>query len=723
MAARLVLTLTLAALAGLACTDRPEPSTGAEPPATQASSAAEPTARPASSTEPKAAKPADPPAAEPRAADEPPPAPPGFMPAPPAFDGLPLTARLPADASGLVALASPADLARRIGLDGLMAALGPEAEQLRAELKGRLGHDLFDVAGWRAAGLDPDGPAGVAVLRLEPALVAFAVTVKDAAALRSTVIARAAALGVELAPSQAGELHFLYGARLTFAIGPREAWLVLGDRLEPGETLHHARALAQRPPSTLVARQGVAPVLVRLNYGRDVAAIVNLPAIIDAALRARLGPARQTRIERQLRGAEALGETAEAEALRARLDKARAEDFKRGAGTLAAGMVVRSYLSAFGGLALGVNIDEAAVQLRFAHHLDRASPVGRIFASRTGPLALRAAFARAPAGLAELNVDPVALYDLVRAVATALGGGRELGEANAVLRAATGHDLAAVAGLLAGDVGAAAEIDPARLDGVQRPDELLSRVRFAGHLGLQDPAGAIALLDRITAIAERGLVAIEGPADGPRRWRLGLNPALTLWIAVADHQLFLSLDEATSTRLAAQAGGQSAGFVADLQPPVQAMLDGRDGGWSGWLDIGALGPLMMDAHPAVLREAPDGDGPASKLMARIAALDRQIADHRRAHRETAITRGRAMLGRLGRAATSVRPVSGGLDGRLGLYVGAKSVPDAVAAVAGEVREADARFEKLWTETLDPLYEKRRALQAELQALEQEGARP
>lgn len=722
---RAVFVFTVALSLTLGCGDRPA---DGPPPAEPTPAPAEPTPdAPGAPGEAEAPETPDAPEAAdtPEAPETPPAEPPertaapGFMPTPPAFDALPLTARLPADAPGVIATGNPLDLARRIGWAATLDALGPRLARDRAELKQLLGHDLADPAAWRALGVDPTGPAGFAMLSIDPPIAAIAVTLADKQTLRTVLLALAAGV-FELSHADEGGLSLLWDARLAIGMTEKEAWLVLGDRLKPGEALHHARALAKTPPQRMIERPDAAPAIARLNYGREVAAFVNLPAIIDGVMREALATAPTRRFERALLGAKALGD-AEAIARAGRaLEQAREEAALQGPGMLALGVMLRSYLTPFGGLAVGLNVEPAGFQVRVEHQLDLASPVGSVFVSRTGPLALRDAFPRPPTALVEANVDLPAAWELLRAVGAAAGGGRELSMFDGAAREHFGQDVAGLAALCAGDLGWAVEVDPERVIGSRTVDELIARVRFAGHVGLKDADGAAAAIDALSKSPHAQVVPVaEAPKDA-RLWRMAVDATTTLWMGIARSQLYLSLDEETLRRLLAGSTGD--GFVAGLKPTPRAMLDGSDGGWSGWLDIAGLAPIMLDHRPRVTEGPPPGDSKAAAIRAQIAAVDAEIERLREAHRAAEQVRGRALLSAFGHAAASVERVPGGLSGRGGLYPGASDPAALVVSVATEVHTTHEAGMTLWKETLDPLYARRRALTAELTALEQPGAK-
>lgn len=661
----------------------------------------------------EAPSPSKPPAAEVERLEQPAPS------TPRAFDTLPLTARLPADAAGIIAIASPADLARRLGWSALLEALGPMVAL--GDPGAADGPGALDPATWGAAGIDASGPAGIALLQVDPPIIAVVATVKDREAVRAT-LQRLTPDNVEVKQATEGELLLLYTNDAAMGLRPDEGWLVIGEQLEPGEALHHARALAQRPAATLLERSTVGSAVARLDGGRDVAAIVNLPAIFDEVLRRAMGTTEV--LDRRVRGAKALGDQEAVTALNAQLLRARARGLEGRAAELGMTMVVRGLLTPFGGLALGLNLDQRAVELRFAHHLDRGSPVGQILASRDGPLVLGAAFPRAPAGLVELAVDPAALWGLARTASTTTGANRDLARLDRTLTEHTGRDIAGLVALLSGQVGGAAEIDPARVVGARRPDELIAQARFAAYLGLADAPGAVTALDRLAARHDGGLIKLDSSKGGAPRWRLGLGHRDTLWLGVAGARLLASLDEQTLERLLGQSGAApGAGFTAGLNPELQATLDRRDGAWIGWLDIAGLAPLMMDSRPTMNRDVPDGEGQAAKLRYRIAMIDRQIDAHHRARRAEQIKRGRALLATLGHAAGRIEPVAEGVGGQAVLSLGAPSLDAATLAVARELRAADEGFTAFWQETIEPLYEEQRALRSELRALESRAPKP
>lgn len=618
-------------------------------------------------------------------------------PATPALLRLPLAARLPADALGVVALGSPVDLARRVGWTGLLDALGPTLASERDALRATFGHDLLDPATWSAFGVDPGRPAGLAMLSADPPLFALGVAVADRARLRTLLFALAAGVA-DIAERTDGSLTTLSADGLCVALHEDEGWLVIGDGLEPGEALHHARALAAADRDTgLLAGDTAGALVTGLGHGRELSAYIHLPAIFDAALRPLLGRDPARRIERQLLGAEALGDTERAEALRAEIAAARADWSERRGGRMAAGVMLRSYLSPFGGVALAVDVAPDAIELRFAQRLDPESAPGRVVRARPGPMMVRGAFDRPAAVLLEGAIDPAAAYDLLTLAAAATEARDALSAAGEATRAATGLDLrTGLVPLLAGDLGFAFAIDPTRTAGAAGPGELLSRLGFAAHVGLARPEAIGPALDRLAAQNDG-----EFTIEGHERWQLVIDEWTTVHIARIEKQLVAAFEPATLERLA---DPERRPLAEALAAGPRSVFEDRDGAWFALLDLAALGPLMLDHRPMGAPPPPEGADPAA-----VAALDTEIARAWREHREAEQREGRAMLSALGALSGTLNRSPRGLVGRVALHVGAADVSAAVADVARRLKTMQAADRTLWSERIGPLHDQRRAL--------------
>lgn len=668
----------------LACSD--PPSTASPVPGTPTASA--PTAdAPPSDAPPADAPPSDAPDAPaaatpaPVALDGVPGASPTLAPRPPTgpvLRRLPLLAHLPAGTLAAVAIDAPTALARRLGRDAALAAFGPDhpLTALRADLRALTGHDLTDPAAWPALGLSPDHPVGLALLSIDPPIIALGATLTDPAHLRSLLYAYAFG-HVALREDTRADATLISGAELAVGLRGDDAWLVVGENLLPGEALAHARAIADATAIPPAAGRA----LDALGDARDLALYLDSHAITDAVLARLTGDPAARRAQRALAAADALGDPDAAAAARARL--ADADPAALGKSTVAA--VARALLAPIGPAAIGLTVERRAIRVRYAQALEAGSDIAAVVRARPGPRPLAPVFDR-PLAMIDLVVDPRATLAIGGATALGLGAPWPTAE----IRAALGAPPETLADALTGGLGLALALTPG--PPMQTPTELLGRLEAAAYLGLRDPAAARAALAHL---AEQGLAR---PAETDT-WTLTLA-GRPITLRLRQNRLLAATTPALIDRIATDDDS----FTAERRPPVRTLLDGAEGGSAAWLDIAALADLMLTARPIYdTTPLPPGD-PAFAVR----ELEIQIEALRAAHRETERKRGRALFDALGALAITVDPTPGGLHARGGLFVGADDVPTALATLIRFAIEQQRAGPGWWAETT-PLEDRRRQL--------------
>lgn len=592
-------------------------------------------------------------------------------------------AELPRGTVAAAAVGSPTAVFARLGGAETLGAAAWLVGGWRAAARAATGHDLFDPASWVHFGVDPTRPMGVALLALDPPVVAVGVALGDAERLRTLVYAHARG-GPGVGEARADGAVWLTVGAAVIVLREGAAWVVFGEGLLPGEALAWARTIGAG--GFLGARAGAA--LALLDAGRDVAAVVDAPALVEAAV-ARARDPRVRAAARALRAAEALGDPAAVAAARAEGAAAAAKGDLGGA---AAAGVGRAAMAPFGVAAVGVTLEARAARVAAAVGLDAGSDPALLFRARPGARPVASVFAR-PLVMLDVVLDPEAAWRLGGMAAMAAGVGHEWAAAQGAVTGPLGVSGEALVAALAGGVGVAVALDPRGMAGVAGPEAAPSRLQVAAHVGVEDPAWARA---RLEALAARGALR----AAGVDRWT-GEGLGFEWHVALRGPRVLVASEAALIERFA-PAG---AAFSAGLPAPLPALLGGEHGGSVGWLDVAAVGGLMLDHRPVFdVAPLPPGDP-----LAELRAVEIAIEDARRVHREAQQRRGRALLAALGAAAIAVEPASGGVVARGGVFVGAAELGAAARAVLRFAEEEAEAARDLWPRTLQPLYDRRSRL--------------
>ncbi|MCB9542293.1 MAG: hypothetical protein H6703_07595 [Myxococcales bacterium] len=595
-----------------------------------------------------------------------------------------LSTALPRGTIAAAAIDAPVAVYARLGGGETLAAAGWLVDGWRAAARAASGHDLFDPASWVHFGLDPYRPMGAALLALDPPVVAVGVALRDRERLRTLVYAHARG-DAAVAEAEGDGAVWLTIGDTALVLRADAAWWVAGAGLLPGEAMGWARALGSG--GFVDSRIGAA--VAGLDAGRDLAVVVDAPALVDAVVRLRYD-ARVRDAARRVRAAEGLGDPAAvAAALTAKAALMADPAIPHGA---AAAGIGRAVFAPFGPAALGLTLEARAARVAAAASFEAGSDVAALFRARPGKRPVASVFAR-PLVMLDLVFDPEAAWRLAGTAALAMGEGRAWAAAQDAAGAALGVSLEAAAAALAGGVGVAVELDPRGLAGVAGVEAAPSRLRVAAHVGVEDPAWARARLD---ALAAQGLLR----AAAFDRWTA--EAAGFGWqVALRGPRVFVASEAALIERFAP--AGEV--FSAGLPAPLPALLGGAHGGSAGWLDLAALGGLMLDHRPLYeTTPLPPGDP-----LAELRAVEAAIEDASRAAREAQQRRGRALLAALGSAALAVEPSPGGVVARGGVFVGAPDLPAAVQAALRFAEEEAQAGRDLWPKTLQPLYDRRSRL--------------
>ncbi len=570
---------------------------------------------------------------------------------------------LPAGTIVSLTLADPFAVFDRMQLQRVVAAL---PDEVRTQPKGALGADPYTADGWRALGLDPNGPAGFAVLRYHPFSGVGYLALGDKAKLDAT-LARLAGddLQREAIAGQAGSGELLtWGMNITplFVIGQRLYVLPEGFAADQ-------RALAKQladvtEATSLATTEGFRAATARLSGARHGALYVDMPTLV--AQTTALGQEAEQEMPAPADGDE---EDVWAKEMRARREADRAL-LERGWGSMTS-------------LAVGLDVQDRGVAAQLFAPLKAGSLLDRATVNLTGTPAVVKAQATRPSALVAWGVEPKAaleLFDLMlRTESTTVD------EVRAELKEA-GIDLDGLVGLLAGEVGGAVTLDYDKALAATEPGQS-DLLQGGGALKVTDEAAARAYVDGLTATeAGRGVVT---PNEGGG-WTVRLGESVRLQATVAGGYLAFATDPAFVGRVGR---GEATGWPADEAHPGLRALAQAESVALLYVMEQALGAGMFltiashDFEPP-LPEAPTGEARAAfdAKAAELRAVQKELRELRQAEERKANERVIGLMRAVGATGVALRKDGGALVGDGGQYLGAESWGALMDRVAGLIRE-------------------------------------
>ena len=189
---------------------------------------------------------------------------------------------LPAELAGVALVHDPLALVNALGREQLMKEQQLDYERSSAYMLRTIGVNLLHPEGWEDAGIDPRGPAGMALLKLDGSLLFFATPsskerVKAAiyrmVALQKTPVDMSLRSGALILTLEARSIAFIVRDDIVILLSTRHELLAQATQLA---------GLAEA--DSLFRAEGVAQALKRTGRGRNGLAIANLPVFLRNAV-------------------------------------------------------------------------------------------------------------------------------------------------------------------------------------------------------------------------------------------------------------------------------------------------------------------------------------------------------------------------------------------------------------------------------------------------------
>lgn len=616
----------------------------------------------------------------------------------PAASDAAVLARIPADALAVVLGASPKDLAEKLGRTKVTDALGLTYAKAAAAITLFSGHDLLDPAAWAGFGVDPDAPFGFAWLHARDEAIAVFFTLKEPQKLITFVkglMARAG--GGEPIEQKEGDVTLVYAERdpeAVLVVAPDSAFLVISDR-GGEEGMRHARRVAtQRRDGSLLASDRFKGALSGLAFGRDATVWVDTQALV-AAVEADLA-------DRGEKPVEMPSDDAWAKEHKARMDAENERWSKRQQAELE---LLRQLVGGFDGLALGLEVEGPALNLKAWGRLKEGTLLARGLKGAKGAPAVLRSLADRPMFAAAGTVDPAVAMEVVRLFARA--DGEDLDQVFGELKGVGVDVPGAVWPLLDGRVGFAFTADLAAI--YADPKENVSRkFGMTFTVGVKDPAKAKEALNSVWKVSEISeLVTVEGD-----RARVKVPDWHDVHVGVVGDTVLITSDPGAFERLAAGAArlltsleGTPVGQALSTPEPSAMML--YDHRLAGLLFL-----LFQGSWPEPDVTLPDDASPEQKkLLAQYQAAKKTLADLEKRREDAQLRLGDRIFSTVGVLAASGN-VQGGAFVARGAQVMPAPIPDAAATIAKSVVELieqdEASRRERWT-AQDRADELRRAL--------------
>ena len=507
------------------------------------------------------------------------------------------TQLLPANTVAWLSVRGARRVAEIAGRDRLVAAFPEAMHQAAGEVDRVLGRDLLDPAAWPAAGLDPDGEVGLAVLQVRPLTIVLTARLSNPGRFRELAIQVAARTGERLTPTSLGGAEILRGEHGE-AVVLREPFAALVVQQEASGDQDAAMELATIDPGRSLAADPTFAAEATATVGADLRGF----ASVGAMVRAILGAPRPVPP-----GSAPVTDTSnDAEEAERRLLALVGEDLT----------------------AVSFRLDAGADTVVLEAHLVEPpdGPWRRLVRDHEGPPPLLSSLdGRLLLGLAgEFDVD--AAITLLDAAARAESRGQD-GWTDAVdeTRDLTGVDLQAeVRPLLTGVAGLALTLDdpPPKRGGLEAP--FGDRIGLAVTVQVSDPAAALALVERAAKHLD-----LDGRRFRPDRRSGGFVVSIPKWralhLAVAGDHVVLTTDPGLARRLAAG----TAGTLRDrTRPPTAwAAIATEDASVTAAADLAAMGlvlfvPFTVDSAVSM---PPAVTGPGVRKSRRLRAKEKEIA--------------------------------------------------------------------------------------------------
>lgn len=486
--------------------------------------------------------------------------------------------RIPADAFFVAAADDLAALQSKLGWVDFMAAVGPYAGEITAEIVKEIGYDILDHSQLRRFGIDPTGEIGLVVMDPDASVAVVFIALSDPAVFKSkfgTLFGGAhSAKGSDAVETRSvGDTTILslpgHGGP-SVLVRDSVALAVVGSGATREEVTQKIIGLA--PGASLADLPAFQSAIERLDYGSDIGFYVNTQPVTDGIVAEASGsrhrPSSRTPSPRQTKAAQK----------------------------------ARTLVEGIGPLAAGVEFADGEVGLRVALDASKASWVQRLLKTVTSPPAVVTASTTQPLSLLGLSIEPSQAWLLAKFLVAGTREERELATAETVIRAFVGSGVDELLAMLSGEVGSVVTVD---LAGIEHATRETFPGRFGGSLtiGVTNPQTVQALLDTLA----------NHPLEGGRiqkaagQYLIAVPEWHAVRIALSGDQLVVSTSEEFINNEAAVDASPS--FAAAAKPALREILVSDD-----WTVMAAFDwPSIVDL--VEVRERHEGKRPSSAKTA------------------------------------------------------------------------------------------------------------
>ena len=578
-------------------------------------------------------------------------------------------------------------LIKDLGREQVIKAIPDLYARAATEVRTETTADLLDPSQWKTIGVDGDGPGGVFVIT-RSLTFGFVLTLSDAKAFALWLEGRmpGQALPIDGATvylSKYGPTMLIKGEHLMVLGADRSAlaraWGVALASLQPAESL-------AADPRIEAAAKGI-------GFGKHVGGFIDTQRTIDAIIGLEMRTANPDAIMLQAK-AQALGQTEIAEGLN-RFTRGRGGDIGE---QMAIGAIKGMIAGGVGPMALGVEIEGAAVRLKADLEANPTALPRRVLDSRKGvsPMATLAG----PKGvmLLDANLDLPQVMGVVNTVLMT-GGGAEMARAEAQIRTEFNLDLKAdIIPAFTGEAGGAMLFQDPDVKG----EKSLGMTLFAGA----DPAKMQKVLDAVAAHPEASKAVVKKG----ERYTLML-PWRPVEVELKGTQLIVTTDATAFDRAP---GRVAAGHLGASLSRLLA-TDATAATWA--MELASIISFTMLSFsdwemPVQAFEDPDADTKA--LIAQREELTGKIEVEREVARKANLTAINDMVGPLGHLALTASETDAGVRFEGGLFTRGAYLAS-IGEFAGQAKTIDARMREI-RKPLRDLQDARRAIDEKMRGL-------
>ncbi|PRP95016.1 hypothetical protein ENSA5_40140 [Enhygromyxa salina] len=617
-----------------------------------------------------------------------------------------LTKLYPGDAIVVGAFAGPERFFTLFGRDNIATKLGPHYEQTADLLRELTGQDLLSPAGLDAFGIDPSAPIGMFFWSIEDKSAGGFVGLSDRERFLTSVRAMAERAPLTLETHEVADATILCPKDHTdvcLTVKADHAYVVGSDKNDELGLALAKRIAELDVDQSLATNDAFKAAIPQLEGGADMAGFINLSPVITTMM-TELGAETTAR------------------------DKAQAA-------------LVREIFGPMRTIVMGGDFDARSASAQVFIQTDAESPLTKLARNGTKVNPVIRALGEDAVMLGAYNLDPAAVFDLVKKVAAAEGQDKEdADEGLAEFEALAGFSVEGeLLPALSGEFGFGFEADLNQLlasagDNGKTSDELeaklVAAVEGTATIGFTDAAKGKALVERVfgnvllasfvtrdderdlwsvpTPIGKTLLFALTAPADG----------SSYLVVTSSEEMLTRIKTGASAPAFDGQAKHEDyVKFIAD--PKVAALYSARQAmlGLSSWFMLARSDTQILEPKP---KSSNTPDTPEyRKKREELAEIQAELSELRQRDGEAQATMIREVFWPWGVTAASMKVTKDGWDLRLGQFIDAPSwaelasgLVDTGIKITADIRARAARTSELWA--------RQTKLQTELSELEMAG---